>query len=87
MATWLRWEYKREALCGKPKWPTISSATVTQPGPSRLMARSLAGLSCGVGTSIPCYMTAHDAATGKQLWRRESIAGPGDPEEHDATLG
>ncbi len=37
--------------------------------------------------SPPCFITAHDAETGKQLWRRESIAGPGDPEEHNATWG
>ena len=56
-------------------------------GPIAADGKIFAGLSCGASTPIPCYMTAHDAATGKQLWRREAIAGPGDPEEHNATWG
>jgi alcohol dehydrogenase (cytochrome c) len=32
-------------------------------------------------------VAAHDAATGEQLWRRESVAGPDDPLEHQATWG
>ena len=56
-------------------------------GPIVADGRVFAGLSCNVGTPLPCFMTAHDAATGKQLWRRESIAGPGDPAEHNATWG
>ena len=56
-------------------------------GPIAADGKVFAGLACNVGTLIPCFMTAHDAATGKQLWRRESIAGPGDPEEHNATWG
>ena len=54
-------------------------------GPIAADGKVFAGLACNVGTLIPCFMTAHDAATGKQLWRRESIAGPEDPEEHNAT--
>ncbi len=56
-------------------------------GPIAADGKVFAGLACNVGTLMPCFMTAHDAATGKQLWRRESIAGPGDPEEHNATWG
>ena len=56
-------------------------------GPIAADGKVFAGLSCNVGTLIPCFMTAHDAATGKLLWRRESIAGPGDPQEHNATWG
>ena len=56
-------------------------------GPIAADGKVFAGLSCNVGTPLPCFMTAHDAATGKQLWRRESIAGPGDPAEHNATWG
>ena len=26
-----------------------------------------------------CFVTAHDAATGEELWRRLTIAGPGEP--------
>ncbi len=56
-------------------------------GPIAADGKVFAGLTCSVGTPLPCFMTAHDAATGKLLWRRESLAGPGDPEEHNATWG
>ena len=56
-------------------------------GPIAADGKVFAGLSCNVGTLIPCFMTAHNAATGKLLWRRESIAGPGDPKEHNETWG
>ncbi|MEE8349253.1 MAG: PQQ-binding-like beta-propeller repeat protein [Acidobacteriota bacterium] len=56
-------------------------------GPIAADGKVFAGLTCGVGTSIPCFLSAHDAATGKLLWRRESVAGPGDPDQHNATWG
>ncbi|MBI4483762.1 MAG: PQQ-binding-like beta-propeller repeat protein [Acidobacteria bacterium] len=56
-------------------------------GPIAGDGKVFAGLTCGVGTPFACFVSAHDAETGKQLWRRESVAGPGDPEEHNATWG
>ena len=56
-------------------------------GPIAADGKVFAGQTCGVGTPSPCFVSAHDAETGKQLWRRESVAGPGDPEEHNATWG
>ncbi len=46
-----------------------------------------AGQTCGTGTSSACSVSAFDAQTGAPLWRRESVAGPGDPDEHVATWG
>ena len=46
-----------------------------------------AGQTCGTGTPHACALMAHDADTGRMLWRRESVAGPGDPAEHNATWG
>jgi len=46
-----------------------------------------AGQTCGTGTPRACALMAHDAGTGKILWRRESVAGPDDPAEHNATWG
>ena len=46
-----------------------------------------AGQTCGTGTRSACSLSAHDTETGKLLWRRESVAGPGDPAEHNATWG
>ena len=54
-------------------------------GPIAGNGKVFAGQTCGTGTSRGCFITAHDAATGKELWRRGSIAGPDDPADHNAT--
>jgi alcohol dehydrogenase (cytochrome c) len=46
-----------------------------------------AGQTCGTGTPHACALIAHDAETGKELWRRSSVAGPNDPPEHFDTWG
>ncbi|MCZ6752813.1 MAG: PQQ-binding-like beta-propeller repeat protein [Acidobacteria bacterium] len=56
-------------------------------GPIAANGRVFAGLSCGTYTLRACFLSAHDAETGEELWRRESVAGPGDPAEHNATWG
>ena len=56
-------------------------------GPIAGDGKVFAGLTCGTGTSQSCFLSAHDAETGQELWRRESVAGPGDPPEHNATWG
>ena len=56
-------------------------------GPIAGDGKIFAGLTCGADTSSPCFISAHDADTGDQLWRRESVAGPNDPAEHNATWG
>ena len=56
-------------------------------GPIAGGGKVFAGLTCGTGTSQSCFLSAHDAETGRELWRRESVAGPGDPPEHNATWG
>jgi alcohol dehydrogenase (cytochrome c) len=56
-------------------------------GPLAGDGRVFAGMTCG-GTGVArCFVSAHDAATGKTLWRRESVAGPDDPDSHNATWG
>ena len=50
-------------------------------GPLVVRGKVIAGIS---GCTTPdtgggCFLTAHDAATGKELWRTYSIARPGDP--------
>jgi alcohol dehydrogenase (cytochrome c) len=56
-------------------------------GPIAGDGRIFAGLTCGADTASPCFVSAHDSETGEQLWRRESVAGPNDPAEHNATWG
>lgn len=56
-------------------------------GPIAGDGRIFSGLTCGVGTPQACFVSAHDAATGRELWKRSSVAGSGDPPEHDASWG
>ncbi|MCZ6490924.1 MAG: PQQ-binding-like beta-propeller repeat protein [Acidobacteria bacterium] len=56
-------------------------------GPIAGDGKIFAGQTCGVGTPLPCFVGAHDAQTGKLLWKRESVAGPGDSAEHNASWG
>lgn len=56
-------------------------------GPIAGDGKIFAGQTCGTGTTSACSVAAFDADTGKQLWQRESVAGPGDPAEHNATWG
>lgn len=56
-------------------------------GPIAGDGRVFAGMTCGGNRVARCFLSAHDAATGKELWRRESVAGPHDPEAHNATWG
>ena len=48
-------------------------------GPIAGDGKIFSGITCGVGTPQACYVSAHDAATGRELWKRSSVAGPDDP--------
>jgi alcohol dehydrogenase (cytochrome c) len=56
-------------------------------GPIAGEGRVFAGQTCGTGTTSSCSVGAFDADTGELLWRRESVAGPGDPASDEATWG
>ena len=56
-------------------------------GPIAGDGKIFSGMTCGVGTPLGCFVTAHDATTGRELWKRGSVAGPGDPPEHEASWG
>ena len=53
-------------------------------GPIAGDGRVFASLTCGGGTAR-CFVSAHDAASGRELWRRETVAGPGDSAAVNAT--
>ena len=42
-------------------------------GPIAADGRVFVGQTCGVGTSVACFLSAHDAQTGRQLWQREAF--------------
>lgn len=54
-------------------------------GPIAGDGKIYAGLTCGGITKVACSVSAFDADTGKHLWKRESVAGPNDPVEHQQT--
>lgn len=76
-----------DARTGDPVWDVQvadpSEGIRYTSGPVAGDGRIFASLSCG-GTA-QCFVAAHDAATGEMLWKRETVAGPDDSEEANAT--
>ena len=56
-------------------------------GPSVGNGKVYLGNACNVAANPPCYVSAIDVETGKLLWRRQAIAGPGDSQEAQASWG
>ena len=58
---------------------TVNPANQTS-GPIIANGKVISGRSCmPLGGPESCVITAHDAATGAELWRRRTIPGPGEP--------
>ncbi len=77
--------YALDATTGELAWETQILDYRTQPanqtsGPIVANGRVVSGRSCmPSGGPDACVITAHDAATGAELWRRRLIPGPGEP--------
>ena len=77
--------YALDATTGELAWETQILDYRTQPanqtsGPIVANGRVVSGRSCmPAGGPHACVITAHDAATGAELWRRRLIPGPGEP--------
>jgi len=74
-----------DALTGEMVWETkifdykVNSATHSS-GPIIADGRVISGRSCRPwGGPNACVITAHDASTGVELWRRRLIPAPGEP--------
>jgi alcohol dehydrogenase (cytochrome c) len=73
-----------DAATGKPVWETrILDYTVhhsqQSSGPITARGKVISGRNCEpVGIPDACVVTAHDAKTGKELWRRRLIPKPGE---------
>ncbi len=74
-----------DAATGRQVWETqildykVNPATQTS-GPIIANGKVISGRSCmPAGGPDACVITAHDAATGAELWRRRTIPAPGEP--------
>ncbi len=70
---------------GQVRWETKTSGSLTA-GTIVFGDKVLSGRSCTAGGRVDCYIVAHDARTGKEVWRFYTVAGSDDP-AGDASLG
>jgi alcohol dehydrogenase (cytochrome c) len=73
-----------DASTGKVRWETKSTGGLTS-GTIIFGDKVLSGRTCN-GARANCYIAAHDARTGKELWRFYTAAGSDDP-TGDASWG
>ena len=72
-----------DARTGAVVWETLIEAKARHSsGPIVVAGKVLTGRACSTGTAGiegGCFIAAHDAETGEELWRRFTIARPGEP--------
>ena len=70
-----------DARTGAAVWETVIDERTRQTsGPIVVGGKVLTGRACGTGdVDGGCFIAAHDAETGEELWRRFTIARPGEP--------
>ena len=73
-----------DASAGKVRWETMSTGGLTS-GTIVFGDKVLSGRTCN-GARANCYIAAHDARTGKEVWRFYTAAGSDDP-TGDASWG
>jgi alcohol dehydrogenase (cytochrome c) len=56
-------------------------------GPAVGNGKVFIGNACEAAARPPCYVVGIDVETGKLVWRREAVAGAGDPAEAQASWG
>jgi alcohol dehydrogenase (cytochrome c) len=77
--------YALDATTGKLAWETqildiTKNAAQETAGPIVANGKVVSGRGCEPrGGPNACVITAHDARTGKELWRRRTIPAPGEP--------
>jgi alcohol dehydrogenase (cytochrome c) len=66
-----------DAATGAVRWETKTDGGMTS-GPIVVEGKVLAGRTCG-SSRANCYISAHDAKTGREAWRFYTAAGDDDP--------
>ena len=71
-----------DARTGEVRWETMvqdyKTETKHTSGPIVVEGQVISGRNCG-DTRVFCFIAAHDAQTGKELWRFYTTAAPGEP--------
>ena len=79
------WVFALDAASGELVWETLildydKYPTMQSSGPIVADGKVISGRSClPRGGPDACVITAHDAKTGEELWRRRTIPAPGEP--------
>jgi alcohol dehydrogenase (cytochrome c) len=67
-----------DARTGQMRWETKTDTRGNTSGPLVVEGRVISGGACS-GNRNNCYISAHDALTGKELWRFYTTPAPGEP--------
>ena len=67
-----------DARTGEPRWEAKTDGRGNTSGPLVVDGRVISGGACG-GKRENCFISAHDALTGKELWRFYTTPAPGEP--------
>jgi alcohol dehydrogenase (cytochrome c) len=67
-----------DAATGKMRWETKVGDAQQTSGPIVVEGKVISGRACAA-TRESCFIAAHDAKTGKELWKFYNVPGPGEP--------
>lgn len=67
-----------DARTGEPRWQTKTDERGHTSGPIVIHGKVISGGACA-GKRENCYIAAHDAISGQELWRFYTTPGPGEP--------
>jgi alcohol dehydrogenase (cytochrome c) len=67
-----------DARTGEPRWETKAGDAAHTSGPIVVEGKVVTGRAC-TQTRESCFIAAHDALTGKEVWKFYNVPGPGEP--------
>jgi PQQ-dependent dehydrogenase (methanol/ethanol family) len=67
-----------DARTGELRWETKAGEAAHTSGPIVVDGKMITGRAC-TQTRESCFIAAHDALTGKELWKFFNVPGPGEP--------
>ena len=67
-----------DARTGEKRWETYAGTAGQTSGPVIANGKVISGRACAQ-TRESCFIVAHDALTGKELWKFYTVPGPGEP--------